>query len=214
MKLWLQRLLNPLYLAGILVGAISISVGLTVFLIAMTVQEVPYQKINFNLEQLTNATPSDVATILGKLFVVSEKNEIILSNLIIISVILVIMSLLVVIIQSYFWSIDRKKILHWKENGILYERLEFLDGGRIRIDHIEMEINKAQLQTLLDLARKRLEGTPLHPLDLNQDNAAQAIKRLREELGSRLLEKTFIKNHRGKGYWLDIEPANIKLKSL
>lgn len=67
----------------------------------------------------------------------------------------------------------------------MYERLEFLDGSRLRIDHIEIEINKAQFQTLLDLARKRLEDPSLHSLAINQDNVAQAIKRLRGELGSR-----------------------------
>lgn len=129
------------------------------------------------------------------------------------SALLIILFLILIIslVQMYAWMMDKKKISIWRKNGIIYERIEFLPGNRLRIDNIEIEMNKAQMQTLTNLVKKRIEGYPLHPTDLESDNCAQMIKRLKEELGCKIIEKTLIKNHRGQGYWFDVEPVKIKI---
>jgi DNA-binding response OmpR family regulator len=111
----------------------------------------------------------------------------------------------------YSWSQDKRKLALWREHGLVIERLEFLAGNRLRLNNIELELNRAQMQTLRELATKRLADEPLHPAELPGDNGTQLIKRLREELGARLLEKSLIQNRRGKGYWLDMEPSHIRI---
>ena len=109
----------------------------------------------------------------------------------------------------YSWSRDKRRLALWREQGLVIERLEFLSGNRLRLNQMELELNRAQMQTLRELVTKRQADLPLHPADLPGDNGTQLIKRLREELGARLLEKSFIQNRRGKGYWLDMEAAHI-----
>lgn len=109
----------------------------------------------------------------------------------------------------YLWGKDRKKMAAWKEIGFACDRLEFLQSNRIRLNHTELLLNKSQYCTLQKLVRSRMQGKALHGIDLGE-NATQIVKRLREELGSKLLEKTLIMNHRGKGYWIDIDPKRVK----
>lgn len=112
-------------------------------------------------------------------------------------------------VQMYSWSQDKRRLALWREQGLVVERLEFLSGNRLRLNHLELELNRAQMQTLRELVSKRQADLPLHPADLPGDNGTQLIKRLREELGARLLEKSLIQNRRGKGYWLDMEASHI-----
>lgn len=112
-------------------------------------------------------------------------------------------------VQMYSWSQDKRRLALWRERGLVVERLEFLTGNRLRLNHLELELNRAQMQTLRELVAKRQTDLPLHPADLPGDNGTQLIKRLREELGARLLEKSLIQNRRGKGYWLDMDASHI-----
>lgn len=114
-------------------------------------------------------------------------------------------------VQMYSWSQDKRRLALWREHGLVVEHLEFLAGDRIRLNNMELELNRAQMQTLRELVNKRQVDLPLHPAELPGDNGTQLIKRLREELGARLLEKSLIQNRRGKGYWLDMDPSHIRL---
>lgn len=114
-------------------------------------------------------------------------------------------------IQMYSWSQDKRRLALWRETGLVVERLEFLAGDRLRLNNLELELNRAQMQTLRELVSKRQADLSLHPAELPGDNGTQLIKRLREELGARWLEKTLIQNRRGKGYWLDMDPSHIHL---
>lgn len=129
-------------------------------------------------------------------------------------IILLILSIIVMIslfsAVLYNWLLDRKKLTIWYRSGFACERLEFLDGNRVRLNSTEIILNKTQLETLKKLALSRVEKEALHPTELSTDNATQMIKRLREELGAKILEKTLIKNHRGKGYWIEVKPEKIK----
>jgi len=114
------------------------------------------------------------------------------------------------IAQMLLWQRDRKKLSVWREQGFFCERLEFLPANRVRINNLELEVNAKQLQTLKLLAIQRLQSSePMHSLDVDEFGN-QAIKRLREELGTKFLEKVFIKVRKGKGYWLEVEPKNIR----
>lgn len=115
--------------------------------------------------------------------------------------------------QMYLWNKDRRRLSNWQNSGLVIERLEFLSGNRLRLNGTEIELNRAQYTTLTELVTKRLAGEPLHPGDLPGDNGTQMIKRLREELGGRLIEQSFIKSRRGKGYWAEIDPENIRFKT-
>jgi hypothetical protein len=108
----------------------------------------------------------------------------------------------------YMWSRDRKKLNLWKEAGFLCERLEFLPANRIKINNIELELNKTQIDTLHMLVTQRLQGKLLHSLDMG-DHGVQAIKRLREELGSKFMEKTLVKVRKREGYWVEVDSSNI-----
>lgn len=110
----------------------------------------------------------------------------------------------------YILAADRKRMQSWQEIGFACERLELIDKTRIRLNNTELILNKAQSETLHSLVDSRLKGEALNAVDIPSENATQSIKRLREELGAKLIEKTLIVNHRGKGYWLDIDPRKIK----
>lgn len=115
-------------------------------------------------------------------------------------------------IQMYLWNRDRRKLAAWQNSGLVVEKLEFLAGNRLKLNGVEIELNKAQFKTLKELIDKRLEGETLHPSELPGDNGTQMIKRLREEMGGRLLEQNLIKSRRGKGYWAEVDPANIRFR--
>lgn len=114
--------------------------------------------------------------------------------------------------QLFLWAKDRRKLTDWQHSGLVIERLEFMPGDRLRINSTEIELNRAQYQTLKELINKRMAGEPLHPSELPGDNGTQMIKRLREELGGRLIEQNLIKSRRGKGYWAEIDPDNVRMK--
>lgn len=114
--------------------------------------------------------------------------------------------------QMLLWNRDRRRLSEWQNSGLVIERLELLSGERLRLNGTELELNRAQFSTLSALLDKRLAGEALHPSDLPGDNGTQMIKRLREELGGRLIEQSFIKSRRGKGYWAEIEPENIRIR--
>ncbi|MBU0655622.1 MAG: hypothetical protein KJ914_10910 [Gammaproteobacteria bacterium] len=117
--------------------------------------------------------------------------------------------LMLLALQMYAWHTDRKRLLSWRENGFLCERLEFLPGNRLRLNNIEIQLNRTQHQNFCQLVRKRLDNMPLHALDIGE-HGVQSIKRLREELGSKFIEQAFIKVKKGEGYWLEVEPASIR----
>lgn len=119
------------------------------------------------------------------------------------------LSIIIIGLLLYFWEKDRKKMILWKEIGFSCERLEFLQGNRIKLNHTELLLNKSQYLTMQKLINSRMSGEALHGIELGE-NATQVVKRLREELGSKLIEKTLIMNHRGKGYWVDIDPKMVK----
>lgn len=116
-------------------------------------------------------------------------------------------------IQMFLWNKDRRKLADWQNNGLVVERLEFLSGERLKINGLEIELNRAQYSTLKELINKRLQGETLHPSELPGDNGTQMIKRLREELGGRLVEQSLIKSRRGKGYWAEVDPENIRIRN-
>lgn len=122
-------------------------------------------------------------------------------------------SLLLMIIllgaQMYLWRKDRQRLDKWQSMGLVIERLEFLSGNRLRINSTEIQLNRAQYTTFNELINSRLKGETLHPSELTGDNGTQMIKRLREEMGGRIIEKTLIKSRRGKGYWAEIDPDNV-----
>ncbi len=129
--------------------------------------------------------------------------------------ILVAALLLIIILlgaQLLLWAKDRRKLADWQHSGLVVERLELMPGNRLRINSTEIELNRAQYHTLKTLINKRLAGEPLHPSELPGDNGTQMIKRLREELGARLVEQNLIKSRRGKGYWAEIDPDNVRIK--
>jgi len=115
-------------------------------------------------------------------------------------------------VQMFLWAKDRRKLADWQHSGLVVERIEFMPGNRLRLNSTEIELNRAQYHTLKELIEKRLAGEPLHPSELPGDNGTQMIKRLREELGGRLVEQNLIKSRRGKGYWAEIDPANVRIK--
>ncbi|MGB0845648.1 MAG: hypothetical protein ACPGSM_02940 [Thiolinea sp.] len=115
-------------------------------------------------------------------------------------------------VQMFLWAKDRRKLSDWQHSGLVVERLEFIPGNRLRINSTEIELNRAQYHTFKELINKRIEGEPLHPSDLPGDNGTQMIKRLREELGGRLIEQNLIKSRRGKGYWAEIDPDHVRMK--
>ncbi|MEZ5535488.1 MAG: hypothetical protein R3F02_07655 [Thiolinea sp.] len=116
-------------------------------------------------------------------------------------------------IQMYLWNKDRRKLAEWQNTGLVVERLEFLDGNRLRLNGTEIELNRAQFNTLRELIDRRMEGETLHPSELPGDNGTQMIKRLREEMGGRLLEQNLIKSRRGKGYWAEVDPDNVRIRT-
>lgn len=118
--------------------------------------------------------------------------------------------LILLALQMYAWNIDRKRLIVWRDAGFLCEHLEILPADRLRINNIEIQLNRTQLDTLKKLLLKRLEGVPLHALDIGE-HGIQSIKRLREELGAKFLEKVFIKVNKGQGYWLEVDPSSIKV---
>lgn len=121
-----------------------------------------------------------------------------------------IFTLILIGAQMYMWLLDRRKLKRWKRSGFFCDHLEFLSANRIRINDIELELNKAQIDTLNLLTQQRLSNELLHNLEIGtKGNGAQSIKRLREELGAKLMEKTLIKVRKCEGYWIEIDPDNI-----
>lgn len=113
--------------------------------------------------------------------------------------------------QMYMWARDRKMLSYWKRAGFLCERLEFLPANRIKLNNLEIELNKTQIETLKKLVKGRCEGKPVHALELGE-HGVQTIKRLREELGARFMAQTLIKVRKREGYWIEVSPDCIYLK--
>jgi len=112
------------------------------------------------------------------------------------------------IYQMHLRTQDLKKIDQWRESGFLCERLEFLPANRIKLNNLELELNKAQIENLKKLAHHRIIGKPLHSVDMG-DHAVQSIKRLREELGAKFIEKSLVKVRTKEGYWLEVDAGGI-----
>ena len=112
------------------------------------------------------------------------------------------------IYQMHLRTLDLKKIDQWRESGFLCERLEFLPANRIKLNNLELELNKAQIENLKKLAHHRIIGKPLHSVDMG-DHAVQSIKRLREELGAKFIEKSLVKVRTKEGYWLEVDAGGI-----
>jgi len=112
------------------------------------------------------------------------------------------------IYQMYLRTLDLKKIDQWRESGFLCERLEFLPANRIKLNNLELELNKVQIENLKKLAHHRIIGKPLHSVDMG-DHAVQSIKRLREELGAKFIEKSLVKVRTKEGYWLEVDAGGI-----
>lgn len=110
--------------------------------------------------------------------------------------------------QMYMWSRDRKNLELWRESGFFCERMEFLPANRLKINNTELELNKTQIENLIKLAKNRRRGKPTHALDIS-DHGVQSIKRLREELGAKFIEKSLIKIRKHEGYWLEVNADNL-----
>lgn len=119
-----------------------------------------------------------------------------------------ILTLLIIAAQIYMWSLDRRRLAHWKRAGFVCERLEFLPANRVKLNGIELELNRKQIENLLEFTKKRQCGENLYSHDLG-DHGAQSIKRLREEIGSKFIEKTLIKVRKSEGYWIEVHPDRI-----
>ena len=119
-----------------------------------------------------------------------------------------VLTLILLLAQTFLWNRDRKKLELWRESGFLCERLEFLPANRLRLNNIEIELNKTQIDNLLKIAKSRKKGKPIHTLDIG-DHGAQSTNRLREELGKKFIEKSFIKHRKQEGYWLEVESDRI-----
>ena len=119
-----------------------------------------------------------------------------------------VLTLILLLAQTFLWNRDRKKLELWRESGFLCERLEFLPANRLRLNNIEIELNKTQIDNLLKIAKSRKKGKPIHTLDIG-DHGAQSTNRLREELGKKFIEKSFIKHRKQEGYWLEVDSDRI-----
>lgn len=120
----------------------------------------------------------------------------------------IILTLILLLSQAYMWSKDRRKLELWRESGFLCERLEFLPANRLRLNNIELELNKTQIDNLIKIAKSRKQGKPIHTLDIG-DHGAQSTNRLREELGKKFIERSLIKHRKQEGYWLEVDPERI-----
>ena len=120
----------------------------------------------------------------------------------------IILTLILLLSQAYMWSKDRRKLELWRESGFLCERLEFLPANRLRLNNIELELNKTQIDNLIKIAKSRKQGKPIHTLDIG-DHGAQSTNRLREELGKKFIERSLIKHRKREGYWLEVDPERI-----
>lgn len=147
--------------------------------------------VAFNNHQITiNRYFTLLTTIIGILFIT------------------IILLLMLLGFQMFSWQKDRRKLEQWRETGFMCERLEFLPANRLKLNNIELDLNKTQIENLKKLANQRKAGKPLHSLDIG-DHGVQAVKRLREELGSKFIEKSLIKVRKREGYWLEVDAHNI-----
>lgn len=160
-------------------------------------------------EWASKPTPPELATDLASVaYAMGNKMLIVFSSAIGVLFATIILLLLILGYQLYLRSQDLKKLDLWRESGFLCERLEFLPANRVKLNNLELELNKTQIDNLQKLAHHRVLGKPLHSLDMG-DHAVQSIKRLREELGSKFIEKSLVKVRRSEGYWLEVEASKI-----
>ncbi len=129
---------------------------------------------------------------------------------------------LVLIIGFVIVKLERQRSMlkAWRDRGFICERLEFLPDNRtIKLNSQEISLNKAQYDTLKLLADYRRRGNSLHALDVHGHLAPSKepdtqqgqvrISRLRQELGSAIMERTFIRLRVNQGYWIDVDAKAI-----
>lgn len=159
----------------------------------------------FRSQPITLEIRSEIAT---ALYSIGLKTVLVFIAIVSVLIATIVLLLLILGYQMYLRSQDLKKLDSWRESGFLCERLEFLPANRVKLNNLELELNKTQIDNLQKLAHYRLKGKPLHSLDMG-DHAVQSIKRLREELGAKFIEKSLVKVRRSEGYWLEVEAARI-----
>lgn len=151
---------------------------------------------------------SALSTALNNHQVTIDRSFTLLTTMLGILVVTIILLLMLLGFQMLSWQKDRRKLEQWRETGFMCERLEFLPANRLKLNNIELDLNKTQIENLKKLAAHRKEGKPLHSLDIG-DHGVQSIKRLREELGAKFIEKSLIKVRKREGYWLEVDANNI-----
>lgn len=208
---------SPYLLWGIttlVIVAVIVILALTIFALqslpSASFDENPHlQKLQSTLFQQDAEVYRDGFSILLTQFSTYASQTLTLVTLIIgILMATIILLLILSVSQVYMWNRDRKLLEVWREAGFMCERLEFLPANRLKLNNIELELNKTQIENLKKLARHRTENKPLHSLDIG-DHGVQAIKRLREELGSKFIEKSLVKIRKGEGYWLEVDANRI-----
>ena len=223
MKKKQKGLLRPYfaYLITILtVFAVTTIIGVAIFTVKVTKSPADLEEMPFLAEiheELNIPLQGDVAEIeftteLSTLFA-NYQNFItpVFTSLVILLIILIVTVILLLILlgcQMIFWLRDRRRLDKWREVGFTCERLEFLPANRIRLNNIELELNKTQVDNLKKLATNRVKGETLHATDMG-NHGVQSIKRLREELGIKFFERCLIKARKHEGYWLEIDAQNI-----
>ncbi len=155
-----------------------------------------------------SATDSAVSQAISSIITFANMNVTLYTTLIGILMGTLLLLLGTLIYQMHLRTLDLKKIDQWRESGFLCERLEFLPANRIKLNNLELELNKAQIENLKKLAHHRIIGKPLHSVDMG-DHAVQSIKRLREELGAKFIEKSLVKVRTKEGYWLEVDAGGI-----
>ncbi|MBK8453623.1 MAG: hypothetical protein WAQ53_13525 [Thiofilum sp.] len=205
MKRWVDALIKPFWVSSFLLISVLLCIFTAIIALYQVIsigQHSPQESIvkpngNFSLYSLEAYINENTV-----------KEDILITT---ISILLIVIVLLLVIVmaQLYLWSLDKNKLTNFKESGIVFERLELLEGNRVRVDNVEISLNKSQMQTLSQLIKSSKEGRLLHAIDINKDNGAVMIKRLRDELGGRLLEKTLIINQHGQGYRINLKPHAV-----
>lgn len=205
MKRWVDALTKPFWVSSLLL----VSVLLCIFTAMIALYQVT--SIDQHSPQESIVKPNGNFSLYSLEAYINEntvKEDILITTISILLIVTVLL-LVIVIAQLYLWSLDKNKLTSFKESGILFERLELLEGNRVRVDNVEISLNKSQMQTLSQLIKSSKEGRLLHAIDINKDNGAIMIKRLRDELGGRLLEKTLIINQHGQGYRINLKPHTV-----
>lgn len=188
---------NPLWVRRILIGTVSVCIIATLALLIL----LPITFFHVNEVELLKE--SQVSLLEAYIAENHRVHNILLMNITILIVVCLVL-LIVSSISIWHWIEIKSINSSIQKRGVFFNYIEVSEEGRIKIDDIELSLNRCQVQTFLQLIHAHQSGKILHAIDINKENGAIMIKRLREELGARLLEKLFIVSQYGVGYRLNI----------